>query len=75
MEDNHRAFTNVTKLVNKRANGWKVINRNRVMQVNFHICPQMTFDLLTPEYHRGQHRASTNEVWLQTSMLLESYKL
>ena len=28
---------------------------------------------LTPEYHGGQYRASTNQVWLQTDAGLESY--
>ena len=58
---------------------WKVINRNRVLQVNFHIWPHLTFDLLTwpliPEYHGGHNRASTNQVWLQTGIWLESYQL
>ena len=41
-----------------------------VLQVNLHIWPHLNFDLLmwplTPEYHGGQHRASTIQVWLQT---------
>ena len=43
-----------------------------VLQVNFHIWPHLTFDLLTwpltPEYCGGQYRASTNYVWLQSSI-------
>ena len=31
----------------KEAYGWKVINPNSVLQVNFHIWPHLTFDLLT----------------------------
>ena len=66
-----------TKFGYKQMQGWKVINRSRVLQVNLHIWPHLTFDLLmwslTPEYHGGQHRASTNQVWLQTDAGLESY--
>ena len=51
-----------TKFGYKQAYGWKVSNRNRVLQVNFHIWPHLTFDLLTwsltPEYCGGQHRPS-----------------
>ena len=53
-----------TKFGYKQAYGWPVINRNRVLQVNFYIWP------LTSEYHGGQHRASTNQVWLQTGVWL-----
>ena len=67
-----------TKFGYKQMQGWKVINPNRVLQVNFHIWPHLTFDLLmwplTPEYHGGQHRASTNQVWLQTDAGLEIYQ-
>ena len=42
----------------KLAYYWKVINPNRVLQVNFHIWPHLTCDLLmwplTPEYHGHQ---------------------
>ena len=66
-----------TKFGYKQMQGWKVINRYRVLQVNLHIWPHLTFDLLmwplTPEYHGGQYRASTNQVWLQTDAGLESY--
>ena len=66
-----------TKFGYKQMQGWKVINRYRVLRVNLHIWPHLTFDLLmwplTPEYHGGQHRASTNQVWLQTDAGLESY--
>ena len=62
----------------KQMQGWKVINRYRVVQVNLHIWPHLTFDLLmwplTLEYHGGQHRASTIQVWLQTDAGLESYQ-
>ena len=61
----------------KQMQGWKVINRYRVLQVKLHIWPHLTFDLLmwplTPEYHGGLYRASTNQVWLQTDAGLESY--
>ena len=30
----------------KQMQGWKVINRYRVLQVNLHIGPHLTFDLL-----------------------------
>ena len=67
-----------TKFGYKQIQGWNVINPNRVLQVNFHIWPHLTFDLfmwpLTPEYHGGQYRASTNQVWLQTDAGLESYQ-
>ena len=36
-----------TKFGYKQAYGWKVINLNGVLQVNFHILPHLTFDLLT----------------------------
>ena len=66
-----------TKFGHNQMQGWKVINRYRILQVNFHIWPHLTFDLLmwplTPEYHGGQYRASTNQVWLQTDAGLESY--
>ena len=67
-----------TKFGYNQMQGWKVINRYRILQVNFHIWPHLTFDLLmwplTPEYHRGQYRASINQVWLQTDAGLESYQ-
>ena len=67
-----------TKFGYKQMQGWKVINRYRVLQVNLHIWLHLTFDLLmwplTPEYHGGQHRASINQVWLQTDAGLESYQ-
>ena len=70
----HRAST---KFGYKQMQGWKVINHYRVLQVNLHIWPHLTFDLLmwplTPEYHGGQYRASTNQMWLQTNAGLESY--
>ena len=66
-----------TKFGYKQTQGWKVINRYRVLQVNLHIWPNLTLDLLmwplSPEYHGGQYRASTNQVWLQTDARLESY--
>ena len=44
-----------TKFGYNQMQGWKVINRYRILQVNFHILPHLTFDLLmwplTPEYH------------------------
>ena len=68
----------LTKFGYKQMQGWKVINCYRVLQVNLHIWPHLTFDLLmwplTPEYHGGQHKASTNQVWLQTNAGLESYQ-
>ena len=67
-----------TKFGHNQMQGWKVINRYRILQVNFHIWPHLTFDLLmwplTPEYHGGQYKASTNQVWLQTDGGLESYQ-
>ena len=74
----HRASTNQVFFFYKQMEGWQVINRSRVLQVNLHMWPHMTFDQLmwplTPEYHGGQHRASTNQVWLHTDAGLESYK-
>ena len=67
-----------TKFGHNQMQGWKVINRYRILQVNFHIWPHLTFDLLmwplTPEYHGGQHEASTTQGWLQTDARLESYQ-
>ena len=64
--------------MNDNVKSQNVINCNRVLQVNFDIWPHLTFDLLmwhlTPEYHGGQYRASTNQVWLQTGIWLESYQ-
>ena len=49
-----------TKFGYNQMQGWKVINRYRILEVNFHILPHLTFDLLmwplTPEYHGGQYR-------------------
>ena len=43
-----------TKFGHNQMQGWKVINCYRILQVNFHIWPHLTFDLLmwplTPEY-------------------------
>ena len=62
-----------TKFGYKQMQGWKVINRYSLAGKPSHL----TFDLLmwplTPEYHGSQHRASTNQVWLQTNAGLESY--
>ena len=42
-----------TKFGYNQMQGWKVINRYRILEVNFHILPHLTFDLLmwplTPE--------------------------
>ena len=35
-----------TKFGYNQMQGWKVINRYRILQVNFHILPHLTFDLL-----------------------------
>ena len=53
-----------TKFRYNQMQGWKVINRYRILEVNFHILPHLTFDLLmwplTPEYHGGQYRHLKN---------------
>ena len=36
----------LTKFGYNQMQGWKVINRYRILQVNFHILPHLTFDLL-----------------------------
>ena len=56
--------------------GWKVINRYRRLAgtfTNFTTGSTVLMWPLTPEYHGGQYRASTNQVWLQTDAGLESY--
>ena len=66
MTDKRNFWISIKYLRYKQMHGWKVINRYRVLQVNHHIWPHLTFDLLmwplTPEYHEGQHMASTNQV-------------
>ena len=45
----HRASLEATKFGYKHAYGWKVINRNRVLRVNFHILPLTYLHDLWPQ--------------------------
>ena len=44
-----------TKFGYNQMQGWKVINRYRILEVNFHIWPLTYLWPLTPEYHGGQY--------------------
>ena len=52
----------------------RIMDANKGHQQTTHLTLDLLVWPVTPEYHGGQFRASTNQVWLQTDAWLESYQ-
>ena len=70
-----RAFIQQPRSALKQACGWRLMDviAKIAYLTSFNLWPTyMTF--WPPQYFGGQYRASTNQVWLQTGIWLETYQ-
>ena len=72
MEANTLLWHLPTKCGYKEAYDWKLINPNSLAGRLLHLTFDLLMGPLTSEYHGGQYRASTNQVWLQAGIWLKT---